>query len=301
MKVIDEAHGETWSLYHADTVEVARHLPDDSIGFSVFSPPFASLYTYSNSPLDMGNCASQDEFMAHYGFLVEQQFRAMMPGRLVAIHCMQLPTLKWRDGYIGLRDFRGDIIRLYERHGFIYHSEVCIWKDPVTAMQRTHALGLLHKQVKQDSAKSRQGIADYLVVMMKPGDNPRPISHEHDELAATTNGKPLAWQKYASPVWMDINPSDTLQYTSARDHEDERHICPLQLEVTRRAIRLWSHKDDVVWSPFAGIGSEGYVALQEGRKFIGAELKASYFRQAVENLRAATMRQLSLAHLLDSA
>lgn len=273
--------GKRFVAYHGDTVDVARQLPSDSVDFSVFSPPFASLYTYSNSPRDMGNVRSDDEFFEHYDFLIRETFRVMRPGRNVSIHCMLMPTSKERNGYIGLRDFRGDIIRAYQRAGFIFHSEVVIWKDPVTAMQRTKALGLLHKQIKKDSAMSRQGIPDYVVTMRKPGMNDKPVSHTADEFPVER------WQRYASPVWMDIDPSDTLQHRSAREEEDERHICPLQLGVIRRCVDLWSRKDDVVWSPFMGIGSEGYVALQEGRRFIGAELKASYFDQAVKNLAEA--------------
>jgi hypothetical protein len=288
MNIFDSAEGDGWALYHADTVEVARALPESSVGLSVFSPPFADLYTYSDDPLDMGNSRGGEEFMAHYEFLIKEQLRVTMPGRLLCIHCMDLPILKGRDGYIGVKDFRGELVRAYQRLGFIKHSEVTIWKDPVAAMQRTHAIGLLHKQVKKDSTVSRQGFADYIIVMLKPGKNSMPVTHdESDELGATVDGKPLAWQQYASPVWTDINPSDTLQYRSARSEEDEKHICPLQLSVIRRCIRLWSAPGDVVWSPFAGIGSEGYVAVQEGRKFIGAELKQSYYQQAAENIRRA--------------
>jgi DNA modification methylase len=280
---------DRFAAYHADTVEVARSMPDESVDFSIFSPPFASLYTYSNSPRDMGNVKNDEEFFAHYAFLIKEQFRVMAPGRNVAIHCMQMPTSKERDGYIGLRDFRGEIIRAYQAAGFIYHSEVCIWKNPVTAMQRTHALGLLYKTLKKDSVMSRQGIADYVVVMRKPGINAKPIEHTDQEF-------PVArWQRYASPVWDDIDPADTLQHRSAREEEDERHICPLQLGVIRRCIELWSRPDDIVWSPFMGIGSEGVVGLELGRRFIGAELKESYYKQAVKNLtEAATVKQHDL-------
>lgn len=305
MKCMAQEVHDRWSLFHADTVEVARSLPDRSVDFSVFSPPFSSLYTYSASSFDMGNVRNDADFLRQYGFLVEQMARVMKPGRLVAIHCMQLPLSKERDGVIGLRDFRGDLIRAHQAHGFIYHSEAVIWKDPVTAMQRTKALGLLHKQIRKDSAMSRQGIPDYLVVMRTPGQNPEPIAHTSEEFPVER------WQRYASPVWASsegaddegfekfnatevagddasgINPSNTLQGRSAREDEDERHICPLQLSVIRRAIRLWTNKNDIVWSPFAGIGSEGVVALEEGRRFIGAELKASYYRQAVANLKVA--------------
>ena len=285
--------------FHGDTVDVARAMPDSSVDFSVFSPPFASLYTYSNSARDMGNVRDDDEFFKHYKFLIKESFRIMAPGRNVSIHCMLMPTTIQRDGYIGLRDFRGDIIRAYQAEGFIFHSEVVIWKDPVTAMQRTHALGLLHKTILTDSSRSRQGIPDYVVTMRKPGINDKPITHW-----ATRDGKTVGdpageefqverWQRYASPIWTDIDPSDTLQgYRQAREEPDEKHICPLQLQVIRRCIELWSRPDDVVWSPFMGIGSEGFVALQEGRRFVGAELKASYYAQAVRNLReAATVKQ----------
>jgi DNA modification methylase len=277
----DKATGNGWELHLADCVDVATEQADESIDFSVFSPPFASLYTYSNSDRDMGNSKDGAEFAKHFRFLVDQLFRITRSGRLVSFHCMNLPTSKVRDGIIGIRDFRGELIRMFEECGFVFHSEVCIWKDPVTAMQRTKALGLLHKQLKKDSAMSRQGIPDYLVTMRKPGENSKPISH-------TAEGFPVqVWQEFASPVWMDINPSDTLQYRSARAEKDERHICPLQLEVIRRAMRLWSREGDLVFSPFAGIGSEGYIALQMGRKFLGAELKPSYFEQCKKNLEHA--------------
>ncbi len=309
MDVMHETITDRFALYHADTVDVAKGLPDRSVDFSVFSPPFASLYTYSNSPRDLGNVKDDAEFFAHYAYLIKETARVMKPGRIVAIHCMLIPTSKVRDGHIGLRDLRGDIIRAYQAEGFIYHSEVCIWKDPVTAMQRTKALGLLHKTIRKDSAMSRQGIADYLVVMRTPGDNIEPISHTHETFPV------MMWQRYASPVWATvgspddegflmcsaeetgdessgINPSNTLQYRSAREHDDERHICPLQLGVIRRAVRLWSAPNEIVWSPFAGIGSEGYVSLQEGRRFVGAELKASYYQQACRNLHEAqTIKQ----------
>lgn len=270
-----------WDLWLGDCVEVVSEMALESIDFTVYSPPFASLYTYSASDRDMGNCKDDETFMEHYRFLVQQLFRVTKPGRLLSFHCMNLPTSKTHFGYIGIRDFRGELIRLHEQEGWIYHSEVCIWKDPVTAMQRTKALGLLWKQLKKDSAMSRQGIADYLVTMRKPGENLAPVEHTAEEFPVEE------WQKIASPVWMDINPSDTLQFRSAREHNDERHIAPLQLEVIRRAIRLWSNPGDLVLSPFAGIGSEGYIALQMGRRFVGVELKKSYYEQAVKNLARA--------------
>lgn len=286
-KVLDQADGEDWTLYNADCVDVVRALPEASIHYSVFSPPFASLYVYSNSDRDMGNVRDGDEFAAHFRFLIPELLRVTKPGRLLSFHCMNLPTSKARDGYIGLSDFRGELIRAFVDAGWIYHSEVCIWKDPVTAMQRTKALGLLHKQIKKDSAMSRQGIADYLVTMRKPGDNPEPVAHTDESFPVGI------WQRYASPVWMDIDAGNTLQYMSARENDDERHICPLQLDVIERAIKLWTNPGDIVLSPFAGIGSEGWVARNTGRRFIGAELKASYYKTAVSNLREAG-RQVSM-------
>ncbi len=283
MSVINQHIGDNYAAYHGDCIDVVRGLPDESVGYTVFSPPFASLYTYSASPRDMGNCRDSAEFFQHFRYLVPELYRVTKPGRLLSFHCMLLPTSKVRDGEIGLYDFRGDLIRAFEEVGWIFHSEVVIWKDPVTAMQRTKALGLLHKQVKKDSCMSRQGIPDYLVTMRKPGDNPDRVTH-------TGEGTDLPvemWQKYASPVWMDVNPTDTLQFRSAREDEDERHICPLQLEVIRRALHLWSKAGDVVLSPFMGIGSEGYEAIRAGRKFVGAELKTSYYEQAIRNLAAA--------------
>ena len=277
----DEKSGEAWRMILGDSVEVLNTIEPESVHYSVFSPPFASLYTYSNSERDLGNCKTHGEFFDHFDFIIQGLFKAIIPGHLVSVHCMNLPTSKTNHGYIGIRDFRGDIIRAFEKVGWIYHSEVCIWKDPVTAMQRTKALGLLHKQIKKDSCMSRQGIPDYLVTFRKPGENPSRVTHTNESFPVSR------WQQYASPVWMDINPSDTLQHRSAREHEDERHICPLQLQVIERAIELWTNPNDVVLSPFAGIGSEGFVSVKNGRKFIGIELKRSYFDQAWKNLTAA--------------
>lgn len=291
MKVLNQASGDNWNLYNGDSTEVVKGIPDNSIGFSIYSPPFASLYTYSNSDRDMGNCKDLDEFTTHFRFLANELYRITKPGRNMSFHCMNLPTTITHHGYIGIQDFRGDLIRLFQDAGFIYHSEVVIWKDPVVAMQRTKAIGLLHKQVCKDSVMSRQGIPDYLVTMKKPGINPDPVSGEFDHFAGEeesfqSNGRLSIdiWQRYASPVWMDINPSDTLQYRSAREENDEKHICPLQLQVIHRALQLWSKEGDVVFSPFAGIGSEGYESIRLNRKFIGIELKKSYYEQAVRNL-----------------
>ena len=269
---------KNYDIYNADCCELIKRIPDESLHYSIFSPPFASLYTYSNSERDMGNCKTHSEFYTHFKFLVEEMYKKMMTGRLVSFHCMNLPTSKQRDGFIGISDFRGLLIKIFQDAGFVYHSEVCIWKDPVIAMQRTKALGLLHKQIKKDSCMSRQGIPDYLVTMRKLGVNAEPVSHTREEFPVDV------WQKYASPIWMDINPSKTLQYSEARAEDDERHICPLQLQVIERAIDLWTNEGDTVFSPFMGIGSEGYVALQKGRKFIGSELKPSYYQVAKKNL-----------------
>jgi len=290
----DVAEGDGWTFYLGDTVEVHRKMEDESVDYMIFSPPFSSLYTYSASNRDMGNSKDDGEFYEHYRYLVHEQFRALRPGRLLSFHCMNLPTSKAHDGYIGIKDFRGEMIKLYEEAGFIFHSEVVIWKDPVTAMQRTKALGLLHKQIVKDSAMSRQGIPDYLVTMRKPGENTKPISGEFDHYVGDDKEEVGSgrysidvWQRYASPVWFDIRQGNTLQRQSARDDKDERHIAPLQLDVIHRALQLWSIDGDVVVSPFAGIGSEGYEAVKMGRKFIGAELKRSYWEQGVKNLQHA--------------
>lgn len=299
MNCIDQTIGENFALYNGDCVETLKGLPAKSIDYSIFSPPFASLYTYSNSPRDMGNCKTDAEFFEHFVFLIDELARVMKPGKEVSFHCMLMPTSKERDGYIGLKDFRGDLIRAFQSRGFIHHSEVVIWKDPVTAMQRTKALGLLHKTIRGNANMSRQGIPDYLITMRAPGESEDRVRHYRDQNelhdVCATEGKDLntqavnvlpvdEWQRLASPVWTDINPSDTLQYKSARENDDERHICPLQLEVIRRGVKLWTNPGDVVLSPFAGIASEGYVALEMGRKFIGVELKRSYYEQARQNL-----------------
>jgi hypothetical protein len=277
----DVFKGNGYELHNSDCVDLASEIESDTIDYTIFSPPFASLYTYSNSDRDMGNCASHSEFYEHFRYLVSQMFRITKPGRLLSFHCMNLPTSKVNDGFIGIRDFRGELIRMFVEAGWIYHSEVVIWKDPVTAMQRTKALGLLHKTIRKDSAMSRQGIPDYLVTMRKPGENTKPISHTHETFPVHQ------WQKYASPVWMDINPSRTLNYREAREDDDERHICPLQLDVIERAMDLWTAPDDLVFTPFLGVGSEIYTAVKMGRSGIGSELKTSYWKQAIKNLATA--------------
>jgi hypothetical protein len=286
------SQGNGWAIYNGDCCEVVPALPDESIGFSVFSPPFASLYVYSDIVNDMGNCESDEQFFEQFSYLVKELFRVTKTGRLCSVHCMNMPSTIQHNGYIGLRDFRGDIIRCFQANGWIYHSEVCIWKDPVTAMQRTKALGLLHKQVCKDSAMSRQGIPDYVCTFRKPGKNADPIAGEFDHFVGTDfektgNFSIDTWQRYASPVWMDIDQSNTLNGRAGRDDKDTRHICPLQLDVIHRCLQLWSKEGDTVLSPFLGVGSEGFEAIKMKRKFIGVELKESYFAEAVKNLRRA--------------
>lgn len=288
-KVIDQYIGRNFAFYNGDSCEILQDIKDNSIDLSVFSPPFADLYTYSDSERDLGNCKNRDEFYVHFRFIAEQIHRVMKEGRIVCVHCMDLPSLKMRDGFIGLKDFPGEIIRIFEDVGFIYHSKVCIWKNPVVAMQRTKALGLLHKQLKKDSTMSRMGIADYVVMMRKSGENQVPVTHTNETFNVDK------WQEWASPVWMTINQSNTLQRTSARDEKDEKHICPLQLDVIERCIELYSNEGEVVLSPFGGIGSEIYQALKMKRKGIGIELKNTYYQQAVKNCKnAEDFEELSL-------
>ncbi|MBK8772825.1 MAG: site-specific DNA-methyltransferase [Rhizobiales bacterium] len=294
MNCLDQTVGDGYALFQGDCVDVLRGLPDASIDYSIFSPPFASLYTYSNSPRDMGNCRDDAEFFGQFDFLIAELRRVMKPGHNVSFHCMLLPAGKERDGYIGLKDFRGDLIRAFQAHGFIYASEVCIWKDPVTAMQRTKALGLLHKTVRENACMSRQGIPDYLVTMRAPGEMVDRVRHDPEQYPVSK------WQQIASPIWTDIDPNDTLQFRSAREHDDERHICPLQLEVIRRGVDLWTNPGDVVLSPFAGIGSEGFVALQMQRRFVGVRLKRSYYEQAARNL-ANALRESGDLFAVDAA
>lgn len=281
MDVLGQVVKDRYAAYNADSCEVIKEIPDDSIHYTIFSPPFASLYTYSNSDRDMGNSKGDDEFYNHFKFLAKELYRVTMPGRLLSFHCMDLPLMKERDGVIGLKDFPSLVRQIFEDCGFIYHSKVTIWKNPVTEMQRTKALGLLHKQIKKDSSMSRQGIPDYIVTMRKPGENPERIAHTQESFPVDI------WQNYASPVWMDIRQSDTLQKKSARTEKDERHICPLQLEIIQRCIELWTNPGDIVLDPFGGIGSTPYVALTMGRRGIGIELKPSYYEQMKANLDIA--------------
>lgn len=278
---ITTACGEGWTIHHGDCVRVARQIEDESIDFSVFSPPFADLFTYSDDLQDMGNCADMSEFTKHFDILIAEIARILVPGREVAVHCVDLLSTKWKHGKIEFQDFSGEIIRAFWRHGFLFHSRITIWKSPVTEMQRTKAHGLLYKTLKSDSTDSRVGCPDYLLVFRKPGENPKPVTKD------TTRYPVDWWQEVASPVWMTVDQGRVLNKDGARDHCDEKHICPLQLDVIERAIELWTNPGDLVYSPFTGIGSEGYGALTLDRRFIGSELKESYFKQACQNLQNA--------------
>lgn len=318
MEILNQKIDDRYAMYNGDCVEVLKGITDNSIHYSIFSPPFASLYTYSNSDRDMGNSASDNEFYEHFKFLITELYRVTMPGRLLSFHCMDLPMMKSRDGVIGLKDFPGELIRMFSEAGFIYHSKVTIWKDPLVEATRTKALGLLHKQICKDSSMCRQGLPDYLVTLRKLGENPELIAHpegfesyigeDEPEGAKIERPQPDAekyekkekynkvpvyshqvWRKYASPVWMDVRQSNTLNGKSAREEQDERHICPLQLDVIARGINLWTNVNDIVLDPFAGIGSSNYVALKMGRRTIGVELKENYYNLALENVEKGDM------------
>lgn len=278
----------SFDIKNMDCVEGVAGLPESSIDMAIYSPPFADLFVYSDDVRDMGNCQTMDEFLEHYSYLLKGMMKAMKPGRIVCVHCSDLPTVKFKDGFIGLRDFPGDLIRAHQDAGFIYHSRVTIWKDPVTEMQRTKALGLLYKQLQKDSTKSRNGLSDYVLVFRTPGENQVPVSQDSDVFPVQQ------WQEWASPVWMDINQTNTLNVRVARGDKDERHLCPLQLDLIERCILLWSNPGETILSPFTGVGSEGFVALQQGRNFVGFELKPSYFETAKRNLETGA-QQLRIA------
>lgn len=277
----NSAHGDNWSAFAGDCVCVCMQLPEESIDFSIYSPPFPSIFVYSDSALDMSNTADEEGFREHYGYLVREKFRLTKPGRLTAVHCSDLPMTKWKDGAVGIKDFSGDIIRIHQQAGWIFHSRRTIWKCPVVEMTRTKHVGLLYKQLKKDSSKSRGGMPDYLMTFIKPGENASLISHEPEDFPVEQ------WQEWASPVWMTINQTNVLNVKGARSEKDEKHLCPLQLDVIERALVLWSNPSDTVLSPFMGIGSEGYQAIKAGRRFVGIELKHEYWRQSVENLKGA--------------
>jgi hypothetical protein len=289
--VTDDAYGDSWHLMLGDSCERLAEIPDNSVGLSVYSPPFASLFTYSPSERDLGNSTTRDEFVAHYRFIVDHVLRVTMPGRISAVHCQQITTQKARDGHVGLTDFRGDLIRAHLDAGWIFHGEVTIDKDPQAQAIRTKAQSLMFVQLNRDSAMSRPALADYILMFRKPGENPTAIDND------VTND---LWIEWARPVWYGIRESATLNVTVARENADERHICPLQLPLIERCVRLWSNKGDTVLSPFAGIGSEGYVTIQQGRRFVGCELKPSYWRTAVDNLNRAEY-EANLPTLFDDA
>ena len=309
IKAVDQIVTDEYAIYQGDSCEVIRAIPGDSIHFGIHSPPFEGLYKFSNYDRDISNNEGAG-FWEHYQFLIAELLRVTMPGRLHSVHVMQLPTSKIRHGHIGMRDFRGEVIRAYEDAGWIFHSEVCIWKDPVVAQQRTKSIRLLHKQIVKDSTVSGQGLADYVVTFRKPGENPEPVSGCFDEwhgegdgpdpskFTTSTDGRNWysieVWQRYASPVWTDINQTRTLQYRGGRDEKDEQHISPLQLDVIERCIDLWSNPGDTVLTPFLGIGSEVYCAVEMGRKGIGIELKPSYFAQARRNIEGLKAKGGSL-------
>lgn len=279
VRCLNAEQGINWQAFNGDCVDVLRQLPEGSVDFSVYSPPFGSLFVYSESAADMGN-STDDEFAAHYAYMVREKFRVTAPGRLTAVHCSDLPMTKWRDGAVGIKDFSGQIIQIHEDAGWILHGRRTIWKCPVVEMTRTKHVGLLYKQLQKDSSKSRGGMPDYLLTFIKPGDNLKPIAHTPEQF-------PLEqWQEWASPVWMSVDQSNVLNVKAAREPGDERHLCPLQLDVIERAVIMWSNPGDIVLSPFMGIGSEGVVSLKHRRKFIGTELKESYWRQACRYLDA---------------
>lgn len=300
MKVLNQQLEKNWACYNGDCVEVIKEIPDDSIHYSIFSPPFASIFTYSDSDRDMGNCKDYDEFIKHFKHLVSELYRVIMSGRLVSIHCMDIAAILSRDGFMGLKDFPGLMIKMFQDAGFIYHSRVCIWKDPLLQAVRTKALSLSHKQIVKDSSRCNQGLPDYIVTMRKPGENNERIEHANGfesyigdmpEPTDQKNNDPRknkyshnVWQRYASPVWFDINQTRTLNIQAARSENDEKHICPLQLDTIARCLELWSNPNDTILSPFAGVGSEGYEAIRVGRNFIGIELKESYYNQMVKNI-----------------
>ena len=285
VEVLDSAEGETWSAYNADCVDFAAQLPDNCIDLSVYSPPFANLYIYSDGVADMGNCANDEEFFDQYKFLIKELHRVTRPGRISCVHSKNLVNYKGRDGMAGMRDFRGAIIQAHIDAGWAYHAETVIWKDPVIEMQRTKAHGLLWKQIRKDSTFSRMGMPEYITVFRKwandDGEGVDPVTHTKESFPVRQ------WQEWASPVWMDIQQTNVLNGRIAMEDQDEKHICPLQLDVIERCVKLWSNKGDTVFSPYMGIGSEGYQSVKFGRKFMGTELKPEYFKHAVNYLKSA--------------
>lgn len=311
VEVRQQLKTDSYAIYCGDSCDVLKGIPEESVGLSIYSPPFADLYAYSDEIADMGNCSSYDDFFTHYEYLLRLLYNTLIPGRVMAVHCMDLPTYKRNGEEIGLRDFSGDVIRVCQKVGFIFHSRHTIWKDPLVAATRTKAIGLAHKQIVKDSAMCRMGLADYVIAFRKPGDNPQPVRHpegltEYHGLRGvphnlnkyvgwddqrTNKRSHWIWQRYASPVWDDVHQMKVLEYKPARDKDDQRHVCPLQLQVIYRCLTLWSNPGDVVLTPFMGVGSEVYCAVQMGRKGVGVELKKRYFRQAVKNIQSAVSKK----------
>lgn len=311
MGVKNQKIADRWAMYQGDCVEVIKDLKTASIHYSIFSPPFISLYVYSDNEEDMGNSRTDDEFYTHFNYLLPELYRVMMPGRLVSVHCSIIPMTIQKEGIIGLKDLPGELVRLFQKNNFIYHSKVMIWKDPLIQAVRTKMLSLAHKQISKDSTRCNMGFADEILTFRKPGGNTNPVAHgrgfekyigersapkvKKTDDAKTNKYSHEVWQRYASPVWFDIRQSNTLNFKLARANQDERHICPLQLDVIARCLELWTNKGEIVLSPFAGVGSEGYESVREGRKFIGIELKESYYKQAIKNLnQAGKGKRLSL-------
>lgn len=299
VKIINQMITDKWGIYHGDCIEVLKGIPSNSIHYSIFSPPFSSLFTYSASERDMGN-STDEEFYSHFDFLIPELYRVTMPGRLLSFHCMNIPLTIEKDNVMGIKDFRGNLIAAFIKQGWIYHSEVCIWKDPLLQAVRTKMLSLAHKQISKDSSRCNMGLPDYIVTMRKPGENPEPVAHgrgfeeyigeksepkfEKNDNHSVNKYSHHVWQRYASPVWFDIRQGNTLNVRLAKEKNDERHICPLQLDAIGRCLDLWTNKGDVVLTPFAGIGSEGYQAVKMGRKAILIELKKIYYEIAIKNL-----------------
>lgn len=302
MAILDQEITSKYAIYNGDCVEVMKSFPSSTIDMGLFSPPFADLYCYSDSPRDLGNCKNYDEFFIHFGFVVDELSRLIKSGRHCVVHCMDIPAMKERDGYMGIKDFSGDVIRLFQNHGFVYHSRHTIWKDPLIEATRTKALGLMHKQLQKDSTKSRAGLPDYLLCFRNRGENLIPVAHAEGLTTYCGSNDPTKglsgikkshniWRAYASPVWMDIRQTKTLNARSAREQDDEKHLCPLQLDTVERACVLWSNPGETILTPFMGVGSEVYGAIINERRAIGIELKSSYYRHAESNLRSVVEQE----------
>lgn len=303
MAVIAQVIKDQYALYNGDCVETMQKLPNDSIGLTVYSPPFGGLYSYTSDERDLSNCDSYEKFFEHYAYVVREKSRITMPGRVTAVHCMDVPS--GNTGNDHLRDFSGDIIRLHEREGWLFQARYSVWKDPFQVYIRTLAKTLRHRTLTEDSSRCSCAGADYMLVFRKKGDNPEPISHPigltryigarevpkellkyRGHVGKQTENKysQWVWRMYASSFWDDIRLDNVLPFQDCKDPDDEKHVHPLQLDVIERAIILWSNVGDTVLTPFMGVGSEVFGAVRNGRRGIGVELKQSYFRQAVKNM-----------------